>query len=248
MKTIIVLLLLASIGWSDFINGGFEEGCTSDPFCLSDSSLPGWTIQGSVDVVNNDYWPSHSGSWSIDSDGSDNEAGSLSQDMCTVVGNSYTVTFYMSPNADSSVGASFTTTVSAGSTSETYTVTRQSGDGRTQYTQQTFTFVATATQTTVTIASQNPGNYGAILDDISISGNGLGSLPCPVVPQTAAQVCADAHRSDWTRGIGYYCFNGGFVECWNSGEAFFNCPAGTSCACTIATEECSNRGTESPCR
>jgi len=256
MKSIIIISLLFAVAtvFGDFINGGFEQDCTSFPFCLSDGGLPGWTFSaGSVDVVNQAYWDAHSGSWSIDTDGSNGDSAvTMSQDICTTVGNTYVVTFWMSPNHDvNTPGSTFSLQVSAtGAASQINTVTRLgNGDPYVHYYEQTYTFVATAHQTTFTIQSLNPGVYGAILDDVSISGDGLSNtLPCtPPAPTTAAGVCLAANPSDWTYGQGYYCFNHGYVLCWGYGHQYFACPQGTSCICADSATECSSHGTASPC-
>jgi len=64
--------------------------------------------------------------------------------------------------------------------------------------------------------------------------------------QTPQQVCDASNVADWSYGSGYYCYNGGFVQCWGSGSAAIACPAGTSCQCAPGVE-CSNHGMSSPC-
>jgi len=68
----------------------------------------------------------------------------------------------------------------------------------------------------------------------------------PPAQLTPAQICAASNQADWTFGSGYYCNNGGFVQCWASGNGAIQCPAGTSCQCAPGVE-CSNHGTTSPC-
>jgi len=72
-------------------------------------------------------------------------------------------------------------------------------------------------------------------------------------PQTPSQFCASVDQSDWNYGQGYYCSNGGFIQCWgfttDNAQTFgqyFDCPATTSCQCGAGIE-CSNQGTSSPC-
>jgi len=258
MKGFVILALVAAFQFAlgDFINGGFEDDCASFDYCLSATSLTGWTMTaGSVDIVSNNYWPSHSGQWSIDMDGStsQNAAVTMSQSFCTTVGTSYTVTFFISYNTDIPVGQTSSMSVTAdGNPSQSYTVTHQSGDGRTAYHQQTYTFTATQTTTAITFASLNPGDFGPILDDVSISGN-PGNAPCSAPPQTPDQFCNGVDQSQWTYGQGYYCWNNnvGFIQCWGSNptySAYQNCALGTSCVCASSSQECSNHGTMSPCQ
>lgn len=66
------------------------------------------------------------------------------------------------------------------------------------------------------------------------------------------QFCVGTNRADWQPyGQGYYCWNSNqFVQCWGDPtvySAIQSCPAGTSCACAYGVE-CSDHGSESPCR
>jgi len=254
---IVFALTTLSFVAADLINGGFESGCP-DPNnnCLSVHSLPGWTVaSGDIDMVGNSYWNSHSGSWSIDLDGSsggDSAQGVLTQDVCTTVGATYTITWWMSYNPDSAPGASFPMSVQAtGSNAQTFTATHPPSAPRVQYTQYTYSFVASATTTTVTIASLISGNYGPVIDDVSINGDTT-QPPCVAPPSTPSEFCNQVSKADWTYGQGYYCWNGqqGFIQCWGDDviySAYQDCPAGTACICSDDSE-CSNHGTESPCQ
>jgi len=65
-------------------------------------------------------------------------------------------------------------------------------------------------------------------------------------------ICQNANANDWGFGQGYYCLPGNqFLQCWgdlpNRRFASQPCALGTNCACFLGIE-CSNHGTESPCR
>jgi len=65
-------------------------------------------------------------------------------------------------------------------------------------------------------------------------------------PNSAEEYCALVDPADFTYGQGYYCFNGGFVQCYERQSVYQPCAAGTSCKCAVGIE-CSNKGTVSPC-
>ena len=83
-------------------NGSFETGTYVDggsgfeQLNAGDTSITGWTVDaGSVDWVGT-YWPAQDGSMSIDMSGVD--AGTISQTLATTIGNTYTVSFFLSGN------------------------------------------------------------------------------------------------------------------------------------------------------
>jgi choice-of-anchor C domain-containing protein len=77
-------------------NGGFESaGGFSGGFETTGSGLDGWTIGGTVDLINT-YWTPASGSYSLDLNGGG--AGSISQSFATVVGQTYNVSFSLAGN------------------------------------------------------------------------------------------------------------------------------------------------------
>jgi len=65
-------------------------------------------------------------------------------------------------------------------------------------------------------------------------------------PSTPKQYCSLVNPADFTYGQGYYCYNGGFVQCYSGSSAYQPCPLGTSCQCSVGIE-CSDHGTRSPC-
>lgn len=71
------------------------------------------------------------------------------------------------------------------------------------------------------------------------------NFPNPSGPKA---YCNLVDPADFTYGQGYYCYNGGFVQCYGDpvGASYQNCPSGTSCQCAVGLE-CSDHGTRSPC-
>jgi len=77
-------------------NGGFESaGGFSGGFETIGSGLDGWTIGGTVDLINT-YWTPAAGNYSLDLNGGG--AGSISQSFATVVGRTYNVSFSLAGN------------------------------------------------------------------------------------------------------------------------------------------------------
>ena len=97
-----VALAGAALAFSGPTNASFETGTYVDngagfeQLNAGDTSIDGWTVEaGSVDWIGT-YWPAQDGSMSIDMSGVN--AGTLSQTFATTVGNTYTVSFYLSGN------------------------------------------------------------------------------------------------------------------------------------------------------
>ena len=95
-------LLASAAGAVTIVNGDFESGPTVGgagytTLSAGSSALPGWTIGGdSIDYIGS-YWTAESGTHSLDMSG--NAPGSISQTVTGLtVGQSYTVTFYLSGN------------------------------------------------------------------------------------------------------------------------------------------------------
>jgi len=73
-----------------------DSGSGFEQLNAGDISLDGWTVDsGSVDWIGT-YWVAQDGSKSIDMSGTD--AGAISQTFATTIGNTYTVSFYLSGN------------------------------------------------------------------------------------------------------------------------------------------------------
>ncbi|KKS07865.1 hypothetical protein A3K01_03915 [candidate division WWE3 bacterium RIFOXYD1_FULL_43_17] len=169
--TVLMLTLFASPVFALGENGSFETG-TTDPglyVTLNDgnTSITNWTVtSGSVDYIGT-LWPASVGARSIDVSG--NEAGSISQTFTTVIGATYDVTFDMAGNPG--VQGLKTMDVSAtGGTVDSYEF-NTTGKSLTDmgWEEMEFTFIATATDTTLTFTSTTVSAYGPALDNVVIT-------------------------------------------------------------------------------
>lgn len=146
-------------------NGGFESaGGFSGGFETIGSGLDGWTIGGTVDLINT-YWTPASGSYSLDLNGGG--AGSISQSFATVVGQTYNVSFSLAGNP---VGGGDKFFYASVNTPITYTFDI---DGKTTanmgWVRRSFSFVATSDTSTLSfVGDPYHSYYGAALDDISV--------------------------------------------------------------------------------
>lgn len=168
------LAVLASTGWAAgpnlITNGGFEDSSFNGgftTFAAGSTALNGWTIgQDSVDLINK-YWAPSSGSYSLDLSG--NYDGTISQSFATVVGQKYVVSFDMAANPDDSsdpekfmqVGLSQQPVYSFSSVGYNH--------ANMGWTTKSFSFVATASNSTLHFASLQDSAGGVALDNISVT-------------------------------------------------------------------------------
>jgi choice-of-anchor C domain-containing protein len=156
-------------------NGSFEAGAFDTGDMNWDLNLPpgdtridNWTIGGlNIDWVRN-FWDASEGNFSIDLNGSDK--GSMSQDLATVAGADYTVSFDLSGNYFGGPAIK-TLDVSAGATTEAFSWESPGGLSfpAMDWVSESFTFTATSSTTTLTFASTTGGlYYGPVLDNVSV--------------------------------------------------------------------------------
>ena len=169
-----IALAGATLAFTGPTNGSFETGTYVDggfgfePLNAGDTSITGWTVDaGSVDWIGN-YWLAQDGSMSIDLSGAD--AGSISQTLATTIGNTYTVSFFLSgnpagPPTVKTLDVSATGGVTAGYTYDT------TGNDLTNmnWTPETYTFLATSASTTLSFVSTTAGPYGPAIDNVVIT-------------------------------------------------------------------------------
>lgn len=119
-----------------------------------------------IDYIGN-YWQAADGSRSIDLAG--NGPGSISQSFATVLGQTYTVSFYMAGNPDGGTTLK-ALAASAGSVVEQVFTFSTVGNTKASmgWTRQSFNFVAGGATTTLTFASDIDGPYGPALDRVSV--------------------------------------------------------------------------------
>jgi choice-of-anchor C domain-containing protein len=165
----------ATLAFSGPTNGSFETGTYVDggsgfeTLSAGDTSITGWTVDaGSVDWIGT-YWPAQDPSKSIDMNGA--EAGAISQTLATTIGNSYTVSFFLSGNPAGPPPTEKTLDVSAtGGTVGNYTYD-VAGNTLTSmnWTPETYSFLATSTSTTLSFVSTTLGAFGPAIDNVVIT-------------------------------------------------------------------------------
>ncbi len=169
-----IALAGATLAFSGPTNGSFETGTYVDngsgfeQLNAGDTSITGWTVgAGSVDWIGT-YWPAQDGSMSIDMSGV--EAGTISQALATTIGNTYTVSFFLSgnPTGPPTVKTLDVSATGAAQASYTYDV---SGNDLTNmnWTPKTYTFLATSASTTLSFVSTTAGAFGPAIDNVVIT-------------------------------------------------------------------------------
>ncbi len=177
------LVSLASDARADFItNGGFESPAIAPlpytTFGVGSTAITGWTVvsgvndpgAGSVDLLGSFAAP-HSGRQSVDLDGSSGatSAGGLSQTLSGLtVGGSYVVDFFYSNNPN---GTTASANVTIGGTLLAGISHSGASFSSLNYTEGTYTFIATAKSEALAFVSTDPAASlnGILLDDVSVN-------------------------------------------------------------------------------
>ncbi len=152
-------------------NPGFDPSTGSGFLQLSGSQLPGWTINGSIDHIQQ-YWTPQDGLRSIDLNGLG--AGTISQTLTGLTtGTQYIVSFFISGNPDNAGSPNpKTATLTLGSLVNpvSYTLTAANSSTNMLWQQVSYAFVADETGTAlVQLASTQENAYGLAVDNFSIS-------------------------------------------------------------------------------
>jgi choice-of-anchor C domain-containing protein len=169
-----VALSGAALAFSGPTNASFETGTYVDgglgfeQLNAGDASLDGWTVDaGSVDWVGT-YWAAQDGSMSIDMSGV--EPGTLSQTFATTIGDTYTVSFYLSGNP---VGPPVVKSLDVSATGGPVSSYSFDASGNTlssmNWTQETYSFLATGTSTTLSFVSTTPDRFGPAIDNVVVT-------------------------------------------------------------------------------
>lgn len=168
-----VALVPASANAASIINGSFENGTLTNPSFTTvpganSTSINGWVVTGnSVDYIGS-YWAAQDGTRSIDLNG--NALGGIQQTFDTVVGQLYNISFWLAGNTDGlPVNKSVRVSAGAASSIFTFDTTGFSAPSNMGWKKYNFQFAATATSTTLSFASLDPGAFGASLDNVSVS-------------------------------------------------------------------------------
>jgi choice-of-anchor C domain-containing protein len=150
-------------------NSSFETGPSVPPNSLvalgaGSTDLAGWTIaSGSIDVVDTGYWAADDGNRSIELN-----AGAIEQTIATVPGDQYTVSFW---HAADPTGSPHDTLleVSAAQQSEDYSFNSAATTADPGWTEDTFTFTAIDSTTTLRFAGLTGGANSPTLDNVSVA-------------------------------------------------------------------------------
>jgi choice-of-anchor C domain-containing protein len=172
------------------LNGSFELGLSNiGSFTTLDSpdssSITDWTVSaGSVDYIGT-YWNASDGVRSLDMDGV--TAGTISQTIGTVVGQTYQVLFDISGNADgppTTKTLGIVASVNAGSNTYTYTLPGGTdGNHNLLWVTEAFVFTANTNLTTLSFSSldNNP-------DSITAFGPALDNVRMNAIPESSSIV------------------------------------------------------------
>ena len=156
-------------------NGSFELGANipAGGFitvpALNSTSITGWTVGGAgVDYIGT-YWQAADGVRSIDL--SALSAGSISQSLQTVIGQTYKVSFALAGNPDGGQGTKVAITSISGSLPdvEFFTVGAANTRANMLWENFTYTFKAFDTTSVLTFASATRTAFGPAIDNVSIS-------------------------------------------------------------------------------
>ena len=164
-----------ALAFTGLTNGSFEDngtyvdaGSGFEQLNAGDTSIDGWTVAaGSIDWIDG-YWTAEDGSMSLDLSGT--EPGTISQTFDTTIGNTYTVSFFLSgnPAGDPTIKTLDVTATGAAATSYTYDVTGNDLANM-NWTAETYTFLATSASTTLSFVSTTTTAFGPALDDVVIT-------------------------------------------------------------------------------
>jgi len=185
MKNLFVIAMIATIVSlfpvslsAQIVNGSFEDPeVPSNAFFYfaGGSTIPGWTIGGSgygagIEVTNTDYWQASNGNNSVDLIGI--YPGSISQDIPTFTGVTYTVSFDMSGNPMGGNPVKTIIVTADGGQEATYTFDTSVEHNTTTdmgYSSKAYTFVANGPITTLKFAAGPDYIYGPVIDNVAMA-------------------------------------------------------------------------------
>ncbi|MBC7521155.1 MAG: choice-of-anchor C family protein [Sandarakinorhabdus sp.] len=169
-------LIASSAGAATIVNGSFELG--TDPGSgfstegAGSTAITGWTVGGfGVDYIGG-YWQAADGVRSVDL--SALSAGSISQSIATVIGQTYTVGFDLSGNPDGGIGNKIAVSTISGSLPiiSVYNVGAANSRSNMDWQHFTYSFTAFSALSSLTFASAEYSPFGPAIDNISIDGGG----------------------------------------------------------------------------
>ncbi len=168
------------------VNGSFELGTDPGTFTTlapGATNITGWTIAaGSIDYIGT-YWAASDGARSLDMGGY-TMAGTIQQDLATVVGKQYLVSFDLGGNPDGPPTIK-TLQVWAGADSQQFTFDATGvSKANMGWATQNWSFVATSATTTLKFESLDPSSFGPALDNVCVEE------AAPVIPAPGALLLA----------------------------------------------------------
>ena len=165
-------------------NGSFEAGnyVENGPgwemLTAPSTEITGWTVSsGSVDWIGL-LWQAKDGSKSIDLDG--NAPGAISQNLATTIGNTYSVSFYLSGNSNGGTTVKTLIVSATGTAPATYTFDASTiSNSAMGWRLESYSFVATSATSTLTFASgDDAGAYGPALDNVVVTETAVVETDC----------------------------------------------------------------------
>jgi choice-of-anchor C domain-containing protein len=182
-------------------NGDFETTPTPTtsflPVLSGDSTtLPGWTVttpstyggsNGSIDLISANYWNPEHGNYSIDLAGTSGTPGGVYQDVATVQGAQYLLSYWSAVNGDEAPGTTHMLNVTFDGT--VVATIQEAGVGRPLvWVQHTITVTADSTTSRVEFddATGSDTNQGPALDNVSLTSvaDTISATPATIAPQT----------------------------------------------------------------
>ncbi len=156
---------------ASIVNGSFEIGPAPGVFTTlgtGNTSITGWTVTaGTIDYIGS-YWTAQDGLRSLDLAG--NSPGAISQTFATVIGQTYTISYWVGRNPDGGLDPR-TGFIDVGG-AQTQFIYSGSGDRTNmRWEREIFNFTATGASTMLTFSAdpQTAGQfYGPALDNVSI--------------------------------------------------------------------------------
>lgn len=181
LQTIVIIILVSltftsSSAWAGLINGSFELGTDPGSFKTLNpgaTDITGWTITGQLDYIGT-YWQASDGGRSLDLSGL--SAGSIQQDIDTIIGSTYIVNFDMAGNPDGDPTIKQLTVEAVGVDAQAFDfdITGHTKSNMGWQTMQ-WLFVANATTTTLKFTSLvGDTGWGPALDNVTVT-----AVPAP---------------------------------------------------------------------
>lgn len=173
MKNSMIIFALFCVSVSPALAGNLvQNGSFELPAAPGGPPITDWTIvSGTVDLT--DDFTAADGIWEVDLDG--NSEGAIAQTISTVPGTSYNLTFDLAGNTDEGPStkamllsvSDFYTNASLLSAPYTFNDTGDS-DSDPGWVLESTSFTATSDSTTIEFASETPGAFGALIDNVGV--------------------------------------------------------------------------------